>query len=87
MQFLNRLIILFFLQVSFLGFAQELPPIVKYPPSSYNAGNQNWMISQDKNNFVYFANNEGLLEFNGSDWTIYPSPNETHHEIGKSDRG
>ena len=35
------------------------------------------MISQDKNNFVYFANNEGLLEFNGSDWTIYPSPNET----------
>lgn len=60
-----------------MGFGQELPPIVKYPPSSYNAGNQNWMISQDKNNFVYFANNEGLLEFNGSDWTIYPSPNET----------
>ena len=57
--------------------AQELPPIVKYNSSIYNAGNQNWMISQDKNDFVYFANNEGLLEFNGSNWTLYKSPNET----------
>ena len=28
-------------------FAQELPPIVKYAPNTYGAGNQNWMISQD----------------------------------------
>ncbi|PZR23007.1 MAG: LuxR family transcriptional regulator [Flavobacterium psychrophilum] len=35
------------------------------------------MISQDKNRFMYFANNEGLLEYNGSNWTLYPSPNET----------
>lgn len=57
--------------------AQELPPIVKYAPSVYTAGNQNWMITQDKNHFMFFANNEGLLEFNGSNWTLYPSPNET----------
>lgn len=57
--------------------AQELPPIVKYGSAVYGAGNQNWMISQDDNQFVYFANNEGLLEFNGSNWTLYPSPNET----------
>lgn len=57
--------------------AQDLPPIVKYNSSTYNAGNQNWMISQDKNHFVYFANNEGLLEFNGSNWVLYQSPNET----------
>jgi len=60
-----------------LGFSQELPPIVKYNSATYNAGNQNWMISQDNNNYVYFANNEGLLEFNGSNWTLYKSPNET----------
>lgn len=59
------------------GFSQELPPIIKYSPSIYNAGNQNWMISQDKNHFIFFANNNGLLEFNGSNWTLYPSPNET----------
>ncbi|MFA9190091.1 triple tyrosine motif-containing protein [Flavobacterium sp. FZUC8N2.13] len=58
-------------------FSQDLPPIVKYVPSNYGAGNQNWMISQDQNQFVFFANNEGLLEFNGSYWKLYPSPNET----------
>jgi len=57
--------------------AQELPPIVKYSPSLYAAGNQNWMITQDKKHFMFFANNEGLLEYNGSNWTLYPSPNET----------
>ena len=71
----NFLVILFF--VSFLSKAQEFPPIVKYTADLYNAGNQNWMISQDKNSFMFFANNEGLLEFNGSNWTLYPSPNET----------
>lgn len=59
------------------SFSQELPPIVKYSPENYGAGNQNWMISQDQNKFVYFANNDGLLEFNGSHWQLYPSPNET----------
>ena len=58
-------------------FAQELPPIVKYSPSLYNAGNQNWMIGQGSDYFMFFANNEGLLEYNGSNWTLYPSPNET----------
>lgn len=57
--------------------SQELPPIVKYNPATYGAGNQNWMISQDKNDFIYFANNEGLLEYNGTIWSLYPSPNET----------
>lgn len=58
-------------------FAQELPPIIKYSPKMYGAGNQNWMISQDQNHYLYFANNEGLLTFDGSKWDLYPSPNET----------
>lgn len=72
---LRLFIFIFFLSIN--SFCQELPPIVKYSSSIYNAGNQNWMISQDKNHYVYFANNEGLLEFNGSNWTLYKSPNET----------
>ena len=71
-----KFFIVFFLIGSGL-FSQELPPIVKYAPTTYMAGNQNWMISQDQNRFVYFANNDGLLEFNGSNWELYPSPNET----------
>lgn len=57
--------------------AQQLPPIVKYSKDNYNAGIQNWMISQDSHRFMYFANNEGLLEFNGSKWILNSSPNET----------
>ncbi len=60
-----------------LGFSQLLPPIIKYHPKTYGAGNQNWMISQNNNHFLYFANNEGLLECNGSSWHLYKSPNET----------
>lgn len=66
-----------FLLNTFLSFSQELPPIIKYAPSTYGAGNQNWMIAQDENHFLYFANNEGLLQFNGSSWALFPSPNET----------
>ena len=67
-----------FLLINFCSvFSQELPPIIKYPALIYEGGNQNWMISQDKNQHLYFANNEGLLEFNGSSWKLYPSPNET----------
>ncbi|WP_309642100.1 triple tyrosine motif-containing protein [Flavobacterium sp.] len=73
---LNYCRLLFFL-LPILVIAQELPPIVKYSPNLYGAGNQNWMITQDQNHFVFFANNEGLLEYNGSNWTLYPSPNET----------
>lgn len=65
------------LVITSFAYAQDLPPIVKYNSSIYNAGNQNWMISQDENQYIYFANNEGLLEFNGSNWTLYRSPNET----------
>ena len=63
--------------MSYVLFSQELPPIVKYPSTVYGAGNQSWMISQDEQNYLYFANNEGLLEYNGTNWELYPTPNET----------
>lgn len=79
MMHLLRIIIVFFVILFHyaVSFAQQLPPIVKYSNEVYNAGIQNWMISQDNQRFMYFANNEGLLEFNGSKWVLNPSPNET----------
>jgi AraC family chitin signaling transcriptional activator len=68
--------LLLFLKCLF-SFSQEMPPIVKYTQSNYQAGIQNWMISEDANRFIFFANNEGLLEYNGSSWTLYPSTNES----------
>jgi AraC family transcriptional regulator, chitin signaling transcriptional activator len=69
--------LLFFLFFTLAVFSQDLPPIIQYPTSAYNAGNQNWMISQDDNGYIYFANNSGLLEYNGASWSLYPTPNET----------
>ncbi len=57
--------------------AQELPPIEKFTPEIYGGENQNWMISQTSNNYIYVANSGGLLEFNGAKWQLYPSPNDT----------
>ncbi len=57
--------------------AQELPPIQNFSPLDYKAGNQNWSVSQSADKLIYVANNEGLLEFNGARWLLYPSPNET----------
>ena len=66
-----------FLILSFIGFCQELPPIQNYSPNVYNGGNQNWSISQANDKLIYFANNNGLIEFNGAKWVLYPSPNES----------
>jgi AraC family chitin signaling transcriptional activator len=70
------LLILLFFGGLFVN-AQEFPPINIYSPQDYNAENQNWSISQGSNKFIYVANNKGLLEFNGSNWQLYKSPNQT----------
>jgi DNA-binding CsgD family transcriptional regulator/ligand-binding sensor domain-containing protein/cell division protein FtsB len=73
-----RIIFIFlFLIFSNITTGQELPPISKYTTKDYKAENQNWAISQSENKFIYIANNEGLLEFDGAIWQLYPTPNET----------
>ena len=56
-------------------YGQDLPPIENISPIDYNAGNQNWAISQSEDNTIYIANNSGLLEYNGGDWNLYVSQN------------
>ena len=63
-------------------FAQEHPSVMSFAPDSYAAENQNWDIAQTDNQFMYFANNSGLLEFNGSKWALYPIPyNQINNSI------
>jgi ligand-binding sensor domain-containing protein/DNA-binding CsgD family transcriptional regulator len=50
---------------------------VNYDKSQYNAGTQNWKIRQDAQGRMYFANNEGVLVFDGAYWQLYPLPNKT----------
>ncbi|NNC46224.1 MAG: LuxR family transcriptional regulator, partial [Winogradskyella sp.] len=71
----------FLILICFIGcchlFSQELPPVITYAPDAYGADNQNWSISQSSDKYIYVANNRGLLEFNGENWKLHSSPNET----------
>lgn len=75
MKLLKNIFSLFILLVSITSEAQELPPIKNFTPNMYGAENQNWAISQSDENYIYVANNIGLLEYNGAKWQLYPSPN------------
>lgn len=66
-----------------------LPEVVNYTKQAYHAGTQNWAIRQDRNGIMYFANNEGLLTFDGVYWRTYPLPNKTKvrsMEVGTDNR-
>ncbi len=46
-------------------------PLVKnYPPKDYKAFSQNWEVVQDKRGILYFANGDGVLEFDGVHWNV-----------------
>ena len=66
-----------FLLLCLSVYAQELPPIEKFTVKDYDGGNQNWMIAQDAEKYIYVANNVGLLTYNGAEWNTYLSPNNS----------
>lgn len=66
------------LLLSHLGFSQSsivgLPLMRHFYKSNYNAGTQNWSISQDSKGLLYFANNNGVLRYDGTNWKSFPIP-------------
>ncbi len=66
-----------FLIVYTAGFSIQ-PMVRNFSRIDYKSGTQNWAIVQDKKNSMYFANNFGLLEFDGKNWTTYPIDNGTN---------
>ena len=53
------------------------PYVVNFDTKTIKSGTQNWAIVQHQNHWLYFANNYGLLEFDGNRWTTYPVSNYT----------
>ncbi len=53
------------------------PKITNFTKSDYHGGTQNWALLQDPRGVVYSGNNEGLLEFDGSNWHTHFLPNRT----------
>ena len=52
------------------------PDIVNYSIEVIK-GAQNRQVKQDRKGIMYFANNEGVLTFDGVSWKTYPLPNKS----------
>jgi len=78
-----RLIIILFLCIGFSISIQAqqvfsgLPITTYYSPDIYEAGTNNWDIIQDSDGMILVANDKGVLEFDGFDWTLYQVKNKT----------
>ena len=77
----SRLFLFFILLLPVVGFPEikkiGTPFIRNFPKREYKAGTQNWAVAQDKRGYVYFANNEGLLQYDGNQWQLHKMPNSS----------
>jgi DNA-binding CsgD family transcriptional regulator len=65
-----------FFSVSSTG-AFPLQEVKSFEKQTYGAASQNWSVSCASDGFLYFANHQGLLEFDGTTWKLYPLPSQT----------
>jgi len=56
---------------------EQVPASRHFLKPDYRAASQNWDVSASGNGLTYFANHQGLLEFDGNAWILYPLPNKT----------
>ncbi len=49
--------------------------IINYSKNLYEKGAQTWQIAQYNDNWVYFANQKGMLQFDGTSWSVFPLMN------------
>lgn len=54
----------------------ETPRIINFNKEEYRAQNQIWEIAQSPRGFMYFGNNAGLIEFDGTRWRTYILPDK-----------
>ncbi|MGD9929652.1 MAG: triple tyrosine motif-containing protein [Mangrovibacterium sp.] len=77
----KNILLVFFLLFQLGSFGQlkdiGIPAIHNFPKSEYQASAQSWQIERNSKNFMYFANNDGLLEFDGAHWQLYSLPNRS----------
>ena len=76
---MNRLLAILSLwtaMCSQLMFSQEVPRVINFSGTSQQLLDKTWMIAEDSNHMMYFANTEGLFFFDGSEWKNYTLPNK-----------
>lgn len=50
----------------------------------YGGATQNWDVSQAENGLLYFANNNGVIEYDGSGWRSLPSHPDLENNLVRS---
>lgn len=77
-----------YLSITFLSFvslalfaqpdrAISIPYVENYSKNDYLGGTQNWQIKQLPNGKMAIANNDGVLLYDGIDWQLLKTPNQT----------
>jgi signal transduction histidine kinase/ligand-binding sensor domain-containing protein len=71
-----QLVCIIFLLTVLMASAQDAgrPFIRNYLAHDYGARMQNWAITQDSRGIMYFANTDGLLEYDGINWRLFKLP-------------
>lgn len=58
--------------------ADTLPPlIINYTKNEYKAASQNWSVTQSPERMLYFANSDGVLEYDGASFNLLQMPGRT----------
>ncbi|MCF8381263.1 MAG: hypothetical protein K9H49_16950 [Bacteroidales bacterium] len=80
---MQRKVFLFFLTIGLLSahcvmYAQysDKSFIINYPKDIYKGQSQNWSLSKTEDGILYVGNNEGLIEFDGSNWSMHKMPEQ-----------
>lgn len=60
-------------------YAQKLgiPEIQNFNRGQYDGAMQNWKVSQSNYDIMYFANSDGLLEYDGVSWRLHQEMNDS----------
>ena len=82
MKNLKTYLFLFLLFFTTICFSQNveykgMPFVRNFSAKEYKGEPQNWAIAQDQRGVMYFGNNKGVLEFDGENWKLYPTPNHS----------
>ena len=61
------------------------PLVTNFNPVTYNSHPQNWGIIQDDRGFMYIANGDGVLVYDGSTWELIELPNKVNTRVFAKD--
>lgn len=75
---MKRLFCIVFASLSSFWAAAYYPIVHNYSKNEYKGAGKNWQISQSPYGNMYFANDAGILEFDGKEWRLTPTANRTN---------